>query len=127
LTPRSVNAKTINERSNNFFLGEYVVLARMSFWNFKAGKREEGFAELDKILNTLAQDSEGFRGYMSLLSQENPNLVTILTLWQDEDALKKSELDVFARATQKVKDKLEKPPRIENYRVYSTEMFQKPK
>ncbi len=105
----------------------FMVLARMSFWNFKAGKRDEGFAELDKILNTLAQDSEGFRGYMSLLSQENPNLVTILTLWQDEEALKKSELDVFARATQKVKDQLEKPPRIENYRVYSTEMFQKPK
>jgi len=96
----------------------------MSFWYFKAGKREEGFAELDKILNTLAQDSEGFRGYMSLLSHENTNAVTILTLWQDEEALKKSEMDVFARATQKVQDQLENPPRIENYRVFSTELFQ---
>ena len=104
-----------------------MVLARMSFWYFKTGKRDEGFAELDKILNTLAQDSEGFRGYMSLLSHQDPNAVTILTLWQDEEALKKSEQDVFARATQKVKDQLEKPPRIENYRLYSTEMFQKPK
>jgi heme-degrading monooxygenase HmoA len=103
-----------------------MVLARMSFWYFKAGKREEGFVELDKILNTLAQDSKGFRGYMSLLSHENPNLVTILTLWQDEEALKKSELDVFARATQKVQGQLEKPPRIDNYRVYSTELFQRP-
>ena len=37
-----------------------MVLARMSFWNFKKGKRDEGFAELDKILNTLAQEAEGF-------------------------------------------------------------------
>jgi len=103
-----------------------VVLARMSFWYFKAGKREEGFAELDKILNTLAQNSEGFRGYMSLLSHENPNALTILTLWQDEDALKKSELGVFARASQKVQDQLERPPRVENYRIYSTELFQRP-
>jgi len=103
-----------------------VVLARMSFWYFKAGKREEGFAELDKILNTLAQNSEGFRGYMSLLSYENPNALTILTLWQDEDALKKSELGVFARASQKVQDQLERPPRVENYRIYSTELFQRP-
>lgn len=103
-----------------------MVLARMSFWYFKAGKREEGFAELDKILNTLAQDVEGFRGYMSLLSHENPNAVTILTLWQDEDALKKSEQDVFARATQKVQVSLEKAPRIENYRVFSTQLFQRP-
>lgn len=103
-----------------------MVLARMSFWYFKAGKREEGFAELDKILNTLAQNSEGFRGYMSLLSYENPNALTILTLWQDEDALKKSELGVFARASQKVQDQLERPPRVENYRIYSTELFQRP-
>ena len=103
-----------------------MVLARMSFWYFKAGKREEGFTELDKILNSLAQNVEGFRGYMSLLSYNDPNGVTILTLWQDEDALKKSELDVFARASQKVQDQLEKPPRVENYRVYSTELFQRP-
>jgi heme-degrading monooxygenase HmoA len=103
-----------------------VVLARMTFWTFKKGKREEGFSELDKILNTLAQDAEGFRGYMSLLSYEDPNAVTILTLWQDEDALKKSEQVVFARATQKVQDQLEKPPKLDNYRVFSTELFQRP-
>ena len=104
-----------------------MVLARMSFWYFKAGKREEGFAELDRLLNTLAQDAEGFRGYMSLLSHENPNAVTILTLWLDDDALKKSEQGVFARAIQKVQDSLEKAPRIENYRVFSTQLFQRSK
>jgi heme-degrading monooxygenase HmoA len=103
-----------------------VVLARMTFWTFKKGKREEGFSELDKILNTLAQDTEGFRGYMSLLSYEDPNAVTILTLWQDEDTLKKSEQEVFARAIQKVQEQLEKPPKLENYRVFSTELFQRP-
>jgi heme-degrading monooxygenase HmoA len=103
-----------------------LVLARMSFWTFKKGKREEGFSELDKILNTLAQDSEGFRGYMSLLSYDSPNLVTILTLWQDDDALKKSEQGVFLRATQKVQEFLENSPRIENFRVFSTELFQRP-
>ena len=69
-----------------------MVLARMSFWNFKKGKREEGFAELDKILNTLAQDAVGFRGYMSLLSYEDPNALTVLTLWQDEEVMKMSEM-----------------------------------
>jgi heme-degrading monooxygenase HmoA len=103
-----------------------LVLARMSFWYFKKGTREESFAELDRILNSLAQEEEGFRGYMSLLSHDDPNAVTILTLWQDEDALKRSEQDVFARATQKVQDSLEKPPRIDNYRVFSTQLFQRP-
>jgi len=98
----------------------------MSFWDFKKGKREEGFSELDRILNTLAQSAEGFRGYMSLLSHEDPNAVTILTLWQDEEALKKSEREVFAGAIKKVQDTLENSPRIENYRVFSTELFHRP-
>ena len=103
-----------------------MVLARMSFWYFKLGKREAGFAELDKILNTLAQDAEGFRGYMSLLSYEDQNALTVLTLWQDEESMKMSEKGVFAQAIKKVQDKLESPPRIENYRVYSTELLQRP-
>lgn len=102
-----------------------MVLARMSFWNFKKGKREEGFAELDKILNTLAQEAKGFRGYMSLLSHEDPNALTVLTLWQDEEAMKLSEKGVFAQAIAKVQDQLERPPQIENYRVYSTQLFQR--
>lgn len=102
-----------------------MVLARMSFWYFKTGKREEGFAELDRILNTLAQIADGFRGYMSLLSFEDPNAVTILTLWQDEETLRKSEREIYTAAIKKVHDSLAKEPRIENYRVYSTELFQR--
>ena len=103
-----------------------MVLARMSFWYFKEGKREEGFAELDRILNTLAQVAEGFRGYMSLLSYDDPNALTVLTLWQDEETLRKSEREVFAAAIRKVHDSLEREPRTENYRVYSTELFHRP-
>ena len=103
-----------------------MVLARMSFWSFKKGKREEGFSELDRILNTLSQVAEGFRGYMSLLSYEDPNALTVLTLWQDEESMKMSEKGVFAQAIKKVQDSLESPPRIENYRVYSTQLFQRP-
>ena len=103
-----------------------MVLARMSFWSFKKGKREEGFSELDRILNTLSQVAEGFRGYMSLLSYEDPNALTVLTLWQDEESMKMSEKGVFAQAIKKVQDQLESPPRIENYRVYSTQLFQRP-
>ena len=98
----------------------------MSFWYFKKGKRDEGFSELDRILNTLAQDAQGFRGYMSLLSYEDPNALTVLTLWQDEEAMKMSEKGVFAQAIKKVLDSLESPPRIENYRVFSTQLFQRP-
>ena len=83
------------------------------------GKREQAFHELDHILNTETRSSTGFRGYISLLSSEDPDLVTILTLWQDEESLKASEKAVFAHAKEKVKDSLSGFARIENYQIFS--------
>ena len=97
----------------------------MSIWNFKSGQREKAFLELDRILNTLTRHSEGFRGYMSMLSTQEPNTATILTLWQDQETLQKSEKAVFANAIKMVKDSLENSPRTENYKVYSTELLQR--
>ncbi|HTY75199.1 MAG TPA: antibiotic biosynthesis monooxygenase family protein [Candidatus Nanoarchaeia archaeon] len=101
-----------------------MVLARMSIWCFKKGKREEAFAELDRILSSLSQNVTGFRGYMSLLSKEDLTAAVVLTIWQDEEALEASEKGVFADAIKKVQGLLETTPRIENYKVYSTELFQ---
>jgi len=102
-----------------------LVFARMSTWTFKAGKREEGFLELDNLLNSLTRHAEGFRGYMSLLPQEDPNNAVVLTLWQDEESRKASEKGVFAQTTQKIQKYLEKPPVSKNYRIFSTELFQR--
>ena len=101
-----------------------MVLARMSIWHFKKGKRDEGFAELDLILNSLSQSTKGFRGYMSLLSKEDSNAATVLTLWQDEGSLEASEKGVFTDAIAKVQALLESPPHTANFRVFSTELFQ---
>ncbi len=102
-----------------------MVLGRISIWQFKKGKREDGFSELDRILNTSTRHTPGFRGYISMLSHDNPNGATILTLWQDEETLKASEKGVFSNAIGKVKDSLESPPKTENFRVFSTELFQR--
>ena len=91
----------------------------MSLWLFKEGQREKAFLELDHILNTATRNSNGFRGYISLLSYEDPNLVTILSLWHDEESLKASEKAVFAQAKEKVKDALKGSAKIENYHIFS--------
>jgi len=97
-----------------------MVLVRMSLWRFKEGKREKAFLGLDHILNTTARNSDGFRGYVSLLSYEDPNAATILTLWQDEESLRTSEKTVYAQAVNKVRDSLEKIPCLENYSMFSS-------
>ncbi len=97
----------------------------MSVWHFKEGKSEKGFSELDLLLNTLAHQTEGFRGAISLLDKDDPNEVTIITLWIDEESLERSEKGVFAQAINRVQDSIVSPPKIKNYRVFSTELFQR--
>ena len=118
--------KTYKRETAKLYLGEFVlVLARMTVWHFKKDKCQEGFLELDLILSTLAHQTEGFRGSISMLSPNDPNSAKILTLWVDEEALNRSEKEVFAQAFKKVQDLLDSPPQVENYAVFSTEMFQR--
>ena len=97
----------------------------MSTWHFKKGKRDEAFAEVDRILNTSTRSTPGFRGYISLFSLENSNVATIVTLWQDQESLERSEKGVFATAVERIQDSVEGNPLLGNYRVFSTELFQK--
>ncbi len=102
-----------------------MVFARMSTWIFKKDKAEEGFLELDNQLNSLTRQTVGFRGYMSLLSQETATTAVILSLWQDEDALNASEKGAFVELTKKMAPFLDKPPATKSFRVFSTELFQR--
>ena len=97
----------------------------MSVWHFKEGKGEKGFSELDVVLNTLAHQTEGFRGAISLVADDDLHAVTILTLWIDQEALDRSEKDVFSQAFKRVQDLIDIPPQIKNYKVFSTELFQR--
>ena len=51
------------------------------------------------ILNSLTRQTTGFRGYMSLLSQESATTAVILSLWQDEEMLNASEKGAFVELT----------------------------
>jgi hypothetical protein len=58
-----------------------------------------------------------------LISNDDVNAATILTLWQDQESLQASEKGVFSSAITKVQDFLETPPQFKNFKVFSTELF----
>jgi hypothetical protein len=100
-----------------------LVLIRKAAFHFKNGKREEGFAELDQILNKEARNSKGFRGFVSMLSKDSENEALIMTFWEDELSLTMSEGQILAPAIRKILNKLEKEPNVEHFKLYSTEMY----
>ena len=101
-----------------------MVLARMSTWSFKEGKREEGFSDLDANIGVAARGIRGFRGYMMLLSRDDPNTAIVIGLWADEESLKASEERVMEAAKQRMAELVSGLPKTEYYRVFSFETKQ---
>ena len=93
-----------------------MVVARLSKFYFKNEKREEGFSELDLILNKQTRSAKGFRGYVSMFSCDQENLVTFLTVWEDDESFLASQ-QIFASAVEKVMPLVERQPEVEHYRV----------
>lgn len=93
-----------------------MVVARLSKFYFKNEKREEGFSELDLILNKETRNVKGFRGYVSMFSCDQTNLATFLTVWEDDESFLASQ-EVFSSAVEKVMPLVERQPEVEHYRV----------
>ena len=100
-----------------------MVVARLSKFYFKSEKREEGFLELDLILNKEARNAKGFRGFVSMFSCEQDNVVTFLTLWEDDESFLGSK-EIFSSAVEKVAPLLEREPDVEHYRVDTVNLSQ---
>ena len=93
-----------------------MVVSRLAKFFFKTDKREEGFSELDLILNKLVRSAKGYRGYVSMFSCDQDNAAIILTIWEDNVSYLESQ-ELFTSTMEKVAPFFEKPPEVEHYRV----------
>jgi hypothetical protein len=99
-----------------------VVVARTVKYYFKEGKRDEGFTQVDLGVNKRARSAKGFRGYISLLSYDEDNVATIVTLWQDAESFQASEA-VFTSDVERFMPFLVKKPEVGYHRVDAVAMI----
>ena len=99
-----------------------MVLARMSFWKFKPGQMERGFTVLDDSLADIARGTKGFRGNLTLLSKDDPDVGVVITIWENEEALEASLGAVFQESIKKIAQFVVSPPEVKNYRVFTAEL-----
>jgi quinol monooxygenase YgiN len=100
-----------------------VVVARLAKFYFKTGKREEGFSELDLILNKQVRSKKGYRGYVSLFSRDQDDAAIILTMWEDDESFLDSQ-ELFSSTMEKVTPFFERQPDVEHYRVDTVNLNQ---
>ncbi len=100
-----------------------LVLIRRATFHFKEGKRDEAVSELELMLKKEVRTAKGFQGYISMLSKDSENEVSILTLWEDELSFNSSGIILLAPAVKRISNTLEKEPIFENFKLSSTEMY----
>ena len=101
-----------------------MVLARLSTWKFKPEQRKSGFDMLENSVSELVRASEGFRGSLILLSQDNADLGTVITLWNSEELEKAFADGVSKIATEKLEPFVTGPPEVTHHTVFSVELKQ---
>jgi quinol monooxygenase YgiN len=100
-----------------------MVVTRFAKFYFKDDKREEGFSELDLILNKQVRSAKGFRGYISMFSCDQDNVASIITMWEDNESFLDSQ-ELFSSTMDKVMPFFERQPDVERYRVDTVNLSQ---
>lgn len=95
-----------------------MVVARMSVWKFKSGRREDAFDAIERI-KANAQKTDGFMGHLFLMPQENPDSMTAISLWENEEAERSSMQGLFQEASRDLMEYIASPPDVMMYQVYS--------
>jgi heme-degrading monooxygenase HmoA len=83
-----------------------MTYARLVDVKFKPGKGEQGMS----IIADVSKDArDGFEGMLILLSTDDPDKVTYVTLWDSEETLNSSWNQINPKATEALKNHLAEP------------------
>jgi heme-degrading monooxygenase HmoA len=99
-----------------------MAYARTTCWEFKPGKREEAMKKAEAFMDEI-RNAHGFRGFMSLPSQDNPNQAIYVVMWESEADLKAGR-ERLQRITNSVSDYIARPPKTVEQAVSKAEFPQ---
>ncbi len=72
--------------------------------------KDKALGKIDELGDDL-KDAKGFEGMLAFSSLDDPNSVTMLTLWESEESMRDSENTAFKRARDAVADMISETPR----------------
>jgi heme-degrading monooxygenase HmoA len=96
--------------------------ARASIWTFKKGQREKGLKTMEEKVSNVARITKGYCGFIQLLSEEDPESATIITLWEDNETRESSSKGLFKDAIKAVIQYVERPPDLSNFSLTNAEL-----
>jgi quinol monooxygenase YgiN len=93
-----------------------MAVARIVWWKFKPGAREEAVKRIDGFLDEI-KSNEGYQGFLMLLSMNNPDRATVVSIWENENAMAKAEKGQYPKVVKAVSDLTTEAPQVAHQNV----------
>jgi heme-degrading monooxygenase HmoA len=96
-------------------------VARIVWWSFKPGTRDEAVSKIDGFMDEI-KTNEGYQGFLMLLSAENPDRATVVSIWDSEKSMSAAEKNQYPKVVDAVTDYMSKPPQVAHQSVHTIDI-----
>ncbi|MDW5562345.1 MAG: antibiotic biosynthesis monooxygenase family protein [Methanomassiliicoccus sp.] len=98
-----------------------MTVARIVWWKLKPGTRDEAASRIDGHLDQI-KNQDGYRGFMSFLSASNPDRMTVVSVWEDEQAMVRAEKDIYPQVVDSLSDLLAEEPQVARQSIHTADI-----
>jgi heme-degrading monooxygenase HmoA len=93
-----------------------MAVARIVWWKLKPGTRDEVTGKIEGRMNEI-KSQDGYRGFLLLHSMDNPDRITVISMWENEQTMAKAERDLYPKVVNSVSDLLTESPMVAHQKV----------
>lgn len=96
-------------------------VARIVWWKFNPGARAEAAKRIDGFMDEI-KSNDGYQGFLMLLSTNNPDRATVVSIWENEQTMAKAEQTQYPKVVNAVKDLMSEPPQVAHQNVHTVDI-----
>lgn len=98
-----------------------MTIARMVWWKFNSGARAEAVKRIDGLMDEI-KSNEGYQGFLMLLSTSDPDRATVISMWEDEQAMTRAEREQYPKVVSALSDLLSGDPQVVYHNVHNLDI-----
>jgi heme-degrading monooxygenase HmoA len=98
-----------------------MAVARIVWWKFKPGTRDEAVKRIDGKMDEI-KSNEGYQGFLMLLSMNNPDRATVVSIWENEQTMARAETTQYPKVVAAVSDLTTEAPQVAHQNVHNIDI-----
>jgi quinol monooxygenase YgiN len=96
-------------------------VARIVWWKFNPGARDEAIKRIDGFRDEI-KSTDGYQGFLMLVSIRNPDRATAISIWEDEQAMSRVEAELYPKVVNALSDLLAETPQVARHSIHTIDL-----